>query len=51
MPGFAVRTHEHMLALPFAWSRSRMVFVNSMGALFHEDVSPYATRTRPRRAT
>jgi protein gp37 len=27
-----------MLALPFAWSKPRMVFVNSMGDLFHEDV-------------
>jgi protein gp37 len=38
MTGFAVRTHEHMLALPFTWSKPRMVFVNSMGDLFHEDV-------------
>lgn len=33
-----MRTHEHMLALPFAWSRPRMVFVNSMRDLFHQDV-------------
>ena len=50
MTGFAVRTHEHMLASPFAWSKSRMVFVNSMGDLFHEDVPPYPTRARARRA-
>ncbi len=37
--GFAVRTHERMLALPLTWSKPRMVFVNSMGDLFHEDVS------------
>lgn len=36
--GFAVRTHEHMLKLPFSWSRPRIVFVNSMGDLFHEHV-------------
>ncbi len=36
--GFAVRTHEHMLRMPFSWARPRMVFVNSMGDLFHEDV-------------
>jgi hypothetical protein len=28
-----LETHEHMLALPFAWSKPRMVFVNSMGDL------------------
>ncbi|GAV30762.1 bacteriophage protein gp37 [Coriobacteriaceae bacterium EMTCatB1] len=36
--GFAVRTHEHMLATPYTWSSPRRVFVNSMGDLFHEDV-------------
>ena len=36
--GFAVRTHEHMLRLPYSWSKKRMVFVNSMGDLFHEEV-------------
>ncbi len=36
--GFAVRTHELMLGLPDTWSRPRMVFVNSMGDLFHEEV-------------
>jgi protein gp37 len=36
--GFAVRTHEHMLELPSSWARPRMVFVNSMGDLFHEEV-------------
>jgi protein gp37 len=36
--GFAVRTHEHMLELPSSWSKPRMVFVNSMGDLFHEEV-------------
>jgi protein gp37 len=36
--GFAVRTHEHMLELPLKWFKPRMVFVNSMGDLFHEKV-------------
>jgi protein gp37 len=36
--GFAVRTHERMLDLPLSWSKPRMVFVNSMGDLFHEEV-------------
>jgi protein gp37 len=36
--GFAVRTHEHMLGLPAKWGKPRMVFVNSMGDLFHEQV-------------
>lgn len=36
--GFAVRAHEHMLRLPSSWSKPRMVFVNSMGDLFHEEV-------------
>lgn len=36
--GFAVRTHDHMLKLPTTWSKSHMVFVNSMGDLFHEEV-------------
>ncbi len=36
--GFAVRTHAHMLEVPLRWSKPRMVFVNSMGDLFHEEV-------------
>ena len=36
--GFAVRTHDHMLEVPSSWARPRMVFVNSMGDLFHEEV-------------
>ncbi len=36
--GFAVRTHPHMLRLPVSWSKPRMIFVNSMGDLFHEEV-------------
>jgi protein gp37 len=36
--GFAVRTHDHMLKLPLMWVKPSMVFVNSMGDLFHEKV-------------
>lgn len=36
--GFAVRTHDHMLEVPLKWGKARMVFVNSMGDLFHEQV-------------
>lgn len=36
--GFKLRIHEHMLTVPTTWAKSRMVFVNSMGDLFHEDV-------------
>jgi protein gp37 len=36
--GFAVRAHEHMLEVPFSWVKPRMVFVNSMGDLFHEEI-------------
>ncbi len=37
--GFAVRVHPHMLDVPFIWKKPRVVFVNSMGDLFHEEVS------------
>jgi len=36
--GFEVRVHDHMLTVPPTWAKARMVFVNSMGDLFHEDV-------------
>jgi protein gp37 len=36
--GFRVTCHEHKLELPLAWTRPRMVFVDSMGDLFHEAV-------------
>lgn len=37
--GFAVLVHDHMLEVPARWAKPRMVFVNSMGDLFHENVS------------
>lgn len=36
--GFAVHVHEHMLQVPRSWASPRVVFVNSMGDLFHEDI-------------
>ena len=36
--GFEVRCHTHMLSVPSKWKRPRMVFVCSMGDLFHRDV-------------
>jgi protein gp37 len=37
--GFHVTMHEHMLERPLQWSTPRMVFVNSMSDLFHENVT------------
>ncbi|MBN3034108.1 MAG: phage Gp37/Gp68 family protein [Bacteroidales bacterium] len=36
--GFRVRVHEDQLRQPYAWKSGRMVFVNSMSDLFHEDI-------------
>lgn len=36
--GFRVALHPHVLGLPLTWKRPRMVFVNSMSDLFHEEV-------------
>lgn len=37
--GFEVTCHPAVLNLPLQWRKPRMVFVNSMGDLFHEEVS------------
>ena len=37
--GFQVTMHPSMLDAPFKWRKPRLVFVNSMSDLFHEDVS------------
>lgn len=37
--GFAVTAHPELLDVPRGWARPRMVFVNSMGDLFHDAVS------------
>lgn len=36
--GFKVRTHDDQLSIPYSWKRSKVVFVNSMSDLFHEDI-------------
>lgn len=36
--GFKVTLHEDLLDAPRRWTRSRLIFVNSMSDLFHEDV-------------
>lgn len=36
--GFKVRTHDDQLAIPYSWKRSKVVFVNSMSDLLHEDI-------------
>ncbi|GAI94850.1 unnamed protein product [marine sediment metagenome] len=36
--GFALTLHEPMLELPLTWKGPKMIFVNSMSDLFHEDV-------------
>ena len=37
--GFDLRIVREKWAEPFAWGKSRMVFVNSMSDLFHRDVT------------
>jgi len=36
--GFEVTLHERMLPLPLEWRKPRMIFVNSMSDLFHNEV-------------
>jgi len=36
--GFKLTCHPDTLGIPFSWSKPKMVFVNSMSDLFHEDV-------------
>lgn len=36
--GFKLTWHEHMLEVPLAWKKPRLIFVNSMSDLFHEEV-------------
>ncbi len=36
--GFAIRTHEDALQIPYSWKGSKIVFVNSMSDLFHPEV-------------
>ena len=36
--GFEVTTHEHLVEQPLSWTKPLMIFVPSMGDLFHEKV-------------
>jgi len=36
--GFAVRMHPEALNIPYTWKTSKIVFVNSMSDLFHENI-------------
>jgi protein gp37 len=36
--GFKVRVHEDALDVPYSWKKSKIVFVNSMSDLFHDEV-------------
>jgi protein gp37 len=36
--GFKVTLHPHLVNVPLKWRKSRIIFVNSMSDLFHEDV-------------
>jgi protein gp37 len=38
--GFKLTLHEHLLDIPLRWKKPRMIFVNSMSDLFHQDVPP-----------
>jgi protein gp37 len=37
-PGFGLTLHEDKLKEPLRWTKPRMVFVNSMSDLFHEEI-------------
>jgi protein gp37 len=37
-PGFGLTLHEDALSIPIRWKAGRLIFVNSMSDLFHEDV-------------
>jgi protein gp37 len=36
--GFSLTVHEHSLEIPLRWKKPRMIFVNSMSDLFHQEV-------------
>jgi len=36
--GFAVTVHPDLLDLPLRWSKPRMIFVNSMSDIFHDEI-------------
>lgn len=36
--GFEITLHPNTLEIPYSWKKTRIVFVNSMSDLFHEDI-------------
>jgi protein gp37 len=38
-PGFGLAMHEHRIDQPRRWKKPRLIFVNSMSDLFHQDVT------------
>lgn len=36
--GFELTLHDHVVELPLKWKKPRVIFVNSMSDLFHQDV-------------
>ncbi len=36
--GFDIAIHEHVFEYPLKWKKPRVIFVNSMSDLFHEDI-------------
>ncbi|HDZ85395.1 MAG TPA: phage Gp37/Gp68 family protein [Candidatus Moranbacteria bacterium] len=36
--GFSVRVHNKTLTIPFEWKKPRLIFVNSMSDLFHQEI-------------
>jgi protein gp37 len=37
--GFKIRTHPESLNIPFTWKKPKVVFVNSMSDLFHDEIT------------
>ncbi|TWI97548.1 protein gp37 [Mucilaginibacter frigoritolerans] len=37
--GFKIKTHPESLNIPFTWKKPKVVFVNSMSDLFHDEIS------------
>src|SRR5271165_7691662 len=46
---FALKLWPQRLEQPLKWSRPRMIFVNSMSDLFHEQIPEWFIRQRSRR--
>ncbi len=42
--GFSLTLQEDVLELPFSWKKPKLIFVNSMSDLFHDDVPEWFVR-------